>query len=90
MPRQIGEYVNELVRNEAASLGLEYPYVFAHNLEQYLIWHRDTGEIVWCGEEGLLGSRGYQVTWKKAQELNGFNPYAPTDQALLNDIDSSE
>jgi hypothetical protein len=87
VPRKIGEFIHETVRNEAASLGLEYPYVFAHNLEQYLVWHRTTGEIVWVGEEGLLGSLGYSAAWKKAEELNGFNPYAPTDQALLNDID---
>lgn len=90
MPRQIGEFVNETVRNAASSLGLEYPYVFAHNLEQYLIWHRDTGEIVWLGEYDLLGQLGYSAAWKEAERLNGFNPYRATSPEVLNDIDSQE
>jgi hypothetical protein len=76
--KQVGDHIDSIAKGSAEFMRWEYPYVFAHNLEQYLIWHRDTGEIVWCGEEGLLGTVGYQAAWSVAKELNGGNPYAAT------------
>lgn len=87
--KNVGDTVNSLVRDSGASLGLEYPYVFAHDLDAYLIWHRDTGLVMWVGEEGVLGQVGYQIAWKKAIELNGRDPYEPDTYSPF-DYDSVE
>ena len=58
---QVGQYVAEDMRNPPGTSDLEYPYTFAHNIDGYLVWHRDTGEIVWfvapLGEEGYRQAR---------------------------------
>jgi hypothetical protein len=87
MVQKVGGFVNEIVRNEGSSLGLGYPYVFHHNLEFYLIWHRETGEIVWVGEEGVLGAVGYNIAWHKCEEFNRVPAHSQDD---LNAIDQVE
>lgn len=66
--KRIGDFVGETVREDCQHLTIDGPYVFAHNDEQYFVWHSDTGEIAWVGE--ILGAEGYRIARNAARILN--------------------
>ena len=68
--KKIGDHVAEGYRNPDSISDLEYPYTFAPNIEQYLIWHRDTGEIVWTVNR--LGEEAYREARKICYQFNGW------------------
>jgi hypothetical protein len=66
--KKIGEYVWKLTLQCAPeSDGI---YSFCHDLDSYLIFKRNNGEIVWVGEEGLLGAKGYRAARQVWSVLN--------------------
>jgi hypothetical protein len=85
--KKVGDIIPEHFRNCGASLGLQYSYIYAHDLQNWIIWHRHTGEIVYIEEEPNLIVAEYKCS-DKCHELNGLNPY-PT-QDILNDMENQE
>lgn len=67
--KQVGDYVTQHVYDLSQNL-LEWPYVFCHNIDEYFIFHKDTGEVVWVGETGLLGVQGHNVARITADTFN--------------------
>lgn len=78
--KRVGEIIPAQFRNCGASYGLEYPYIHAHDLAQWIIWHRHTGEIVHI-EDDPHPVFGPQKCTKKAHELNGV-PEFPDPETL--------
>lgn len=43
--KQPGDIIPKQFRNCGYSLGLKYPYIYAHDLEDWIVWHRETGIV---------------------------------------------
>ena len=67
--KRIGDFVNDTVREEGMDISFD-EYVFAHNADQYLIWKRLSGEIIWIGAPGVLGELGYRAAFDECRLLN--------------------
>lgn len=72
--KKLGDIIPEHFRNCGGSLGLQYPYICAHDLEQWIIWHRHTGEVVYIETEPnpCLAESACDA---KCHELNGLDPW---------------
>lgn len=65
---KVGDIVPERWRNPEG-IKAEYPYTFAHNLEGYLIWHRETGEVIYIIPG--LGAPAYRKAYETCRVFNG-------------------
>jgi hypothetical protein len=84
--KQVGDIIPETFRNCGASLGLDYPYIFAHDLANWIIWHRHTGEIVHVETEPNSCIAEHQCS-DKCHQLNGLEPWPSAE--VLADIDAT-
>jgi hypothetical protein len=60
--RQIGDYVWKLTRSLAPKF--DGKYSIYHDLDSYVMFKVETGQIVWVGEHNLLGADGYRAARK--------------------------
>jgi hypothetical protein len=81
--KQIGNYVGISLLTVGRNLTRETPYTMAQDLDSYLIWSQDTGEIVWVGEEGVVGAEGYKIAWEQLCWRNGGDVYLEAHRARL-------
>ena len=75
-----GDIIPAQFRNSGYSLGLKYPYLYAHDLADWIVWHRETGKI-----EAIEATQ-----WEadaKCHELNGLSKHP--DAATLAAIDNT-
>jgi hypothetical protein len=83
--KQVGDIIPEQFRNCGASLGLQFPYIFAHDLHDWIIWNRHTGEVVHV-EPGSITAE-YQCS-DECHRRNGLDP-SHTDGETLAAIDAT-
>jgi asparagine synthetase B (glutamine-hydrolysing) len=57
--KNVGDHVGEVCMAIADASDLEYPYTFSANMYQYLVWDRNTGEIVWTNDS--LGVEAFHL-----------------------------
>jgi hypothetical protein len=65
--KHVGDYVGELT-HEIAAESMSDEYIICHDIYSYIIFDRETGVVMWVGEEGLLGAEGYRAA-RQAQEV---------------------
>ena len=84
--KRVGDIVAEVFRNCGASWGLEYPYIHAHDLRNWIIWHRHTGEVVYVETE-TNPTVAKLLCEKKCRALNGLSDFV--DPETLAEIDNT-
>ena len=85
--KKIGDIIPAHFRNCGASLGLQYPYIYAHDLRQWIIWHRETGEVVHVEPDDQHPCVAESNCSQKCHAINGVNPWP--DAETLAAIDAT-
>lgn len=71
--KKLGDIVPVQFRNCGGSFGLEYPFIYGHDLANWLIWNRHTGEIVHIEGEPNPALAEHACS-KRCEELNAVPP----------------
>lgn len=85
---KVGDVVPAQFRNCGGSYGLEYPYIFANVAGQYIIWHRNSGEVVYIEESKFPALHQYRCA-EECQRRNGLRPNTVSAEVLA-EIDAQE
>ena len=80
--KKIGEIVPAEFRNNGGSFGLEYPFIYGHDLANWLIWHRHTGEIVHIENEPNPALAEH-VCRRRCEEMNAVPPMSAETLAAI-------
>lgn len=65
----MGDIIPQEFRNHGRSFGLEYPFIYANDLAQWLIWNRHTGEVVYLEEESNPALAEHRCS-RRCEEMN--------------------
>lgn len=85
--KKIGDIIPAQFRNNGYSAGLHYPYIYGKVVgDQWIIWHRHSGEVVYIEESKFPASHEYRVR----EESDRWNKIGPHDPAInvLHDMET--
>ncbi|MGY3582187.1 hypothetical protein ACVIGB_000888 [Bradyrhizobium sp. USDA 4341] len=71
--KKVGDIIPAQFRNDGRSFGLDYPFIYANDLAQWLIWNRHTGEVVYLEDEANP-ALAEDICRKRCEQLNAVPP----------------